>query len=1663
MERHICERCGSELTRQGKEYVCRYCGAHYDNVAEDLAAKALRDILDAAKIEQLSIAKRLLYETTHAKNPSTKKIQDAVFAVLKVNPDDELARFYESAMDDDPAILNEWLLSAEVSPATAEEVIRWSLLSLDARNVFALKDFCERHLDDERRLTSLSAIEDEAEKLDAGLYNPSFPRQVFLCYSSKDQEKVIEICDLLEENGFTVFAAYRNLRHGKGAAENYLEALRKAMMACKVVVFLSSKNSRSASCDALKIELPFIRDHCPKMKRIEYLLDRYEDQKKIPLLVSQLLEDAFEGLEWCKTPKDLVKRVFDATRKESIICPNCGHENPAGTRYCGKCGEPLLEEDRESRRKNKQKQEEEKAALARQKEESERKAKEAEEKLRNAQSAQAEIEAKKLAEEKARLEEERKALEREKLAAEKARLEAERKALEEEKASLKAKKAPAPSKYRVILREFGREKVPVIKVVGEITGLTLMPSKKLVDSAPVTIVEGISRAEAEAHVKSFKDAGATAVIEPIEGSVEEESPKAKKEPAEGEYRVVLRSAGNEKIPVIKTIQKITGMTLMPAKDLVDRAPVVIVEGISRIEAETHVASLRNVGAIADAESTAVPAPSKESEQTKSVLYEIVVEKAEPGFGSVAREFHKLSGEQAEYLAKSLPGPVYCTTDTEKALSVSKRFGAYASSVDVREYDSAEASERLKAFEQKIKWLRDGFLTEGTTLKRAIMTYNSGFGVTTLTEAKIPEGITIIGDGAFLNLTANLVTIPKTVVEIHPRAFESASIKTLEVAKDNAVFYSDPNRNMVIEKKTKKLVASGCLASDIPQEVKVIGESSFEGRAKLARIALPKELIAIEARAFESTALTSVEIPASVKTIGPKAFAYCKGTLKMNISEAPKGFDKDWLEGYQGKVEWKAKSVPSTKDFTYEGCILVKYNGKGPKVDIPAETKKIGSEAFRYNKGVASVSLPKSVVSIGESAFDGCVNLKEIAIPPYCGLIETSAFQNCASLRILTIPYISAQEICYSAFYGCKQLGFVDVDAHTIGSNAFESCGTLSPTGGTTFQLGDHVQEIRFRAFAFSKFSSIYIPNSVKRIGPEAFKGCTGNIYTSLEKPLGWDTGVNISDVFNKEALEGFKGQVIWGVSRPKPLTEAMYRNRLKEAQTEEKQEKKEKEKLRNAPLYYGFYPQSKVTDQKLIETLSRATDITDGEFFSYQRAIYARNGKDYFFVEPIAWRILDRDGNIAKAITDRILDCRPYQDRLSSAGGDYQRSKLRSWLKESFVRRAFPDGGQAIVSNNKDQWDWVEAPRRKLMENRDYKFASPAGRKAAPTDYAISCGVSTSLPAYWTSTSSGDFPNAGKEAYCIAAGYFRSISNLDIPEGVRVMAYIDLEKAKAAPVPQVPEAKISKTPPKPDSEFVVERGVLVAYKGNATEIVIPPSVTEIAPEVFRGKDIVSVDLGKVETIGSRAFAKCMKLLTVTGGAKGIDIWDHAFEECRFLKSFPKKTAKGLIGDGAFSTCNSLTSIELCASSVGWNAFELCTSLQEVKLEGEFDTLRDGTFLGCTSLKKVTIPETVKFIMDKVFYKCENLKSIVFWSKINNELGMSMEDALKSIGAYAFSGCSSLSFTVSPTVEKISFNAFEGMKGPLEIQVKKPLFGYPAGFDKKFLEGYAGEVKWRKKK
>ncbi len=63
--------------------------------------------------------------------------------------------------------------------------------------------------------------------------------------------------------------------------------------------------------------------------------------------------------------------------------------------------------------------------------------------------------------------------------------------------------------FDVILASFGEKKVAVIKAVRAITGLGLKESKDMVEGAPTTIKESVSKTEAEELKKQLEEAGAT--------------------------------------------------------------------------------------------------------------------------------------------------------------------------------------------------------------------------------------------------------------------------------------------------------------------------------------------------------------------------------------------------------------------------------------------------------------------------------------------------------------------------------------------------------------------------------------------------------------------------------------------------------------------------------------------------------------------------------------------------------------------------------------------------------------------------------------------------------------------------------------------------------------------------------------------------------------------------------------------------------------------------------------------------------------------------------------------------------------------------------------------------------------------------------------------------
>lgn len=274
-----CPYCLTEghLEKHGDLWYCAYCGNNCtDDGAEQVFNKIyagishqFRGIIDEKlfleREERYYNLRSLLWEKIHAKYIDSEAILSVCQDIKKLYPHDFLACFFEVANSGTPDDISFFLnnISIEENGMFVDLILDFTIKSLTSKLVISTAYLIERaykNRDLKKFEEYTTRLEHEAEKVDSGVYSTMIPRDVFIAYSSKDIDKVIELVNMLEDNGLSCFLAMRNLQHGRGAVANYTSALQSAMNNAKIIVFVSSKNSRNFSCDALTQELRYIRE-----------------------------------------------------------------------------------------------------------------------------------------------------------------------------------------------------------------------------------------------------------------------------------------------------------------------------------------------------------------------------------------------------------------------------------------------------------------------------------------------------------------------------------------------------------------------------------------------------------------------------------------------------------------------------------------------------------------------------------------------------------------------------------------------------------------------------------------------------------------------------------------------------------------------------------------------------------------------------------------------------------------------------------------------------------------------------------------------------------------------------------------------------------------------------------------------------------------------------------------------------------------------------------------------------------------------------------------------------------------------------------------------------------------------------------------------------------
>ena len=889
------------------------------------------------------------------------------------------------------------------------------------------------------------------------------------------------------------------------------------------------------------------------------------------------------------------------------------------------------------------------------------------------------------------------------------------------------------------------------------------------------------------------------------------------------------------------------------------------------------------------------------------------------------------------------------------------------------------------------------------------------GCTSLTSITIHSGVTSIGDYAF-SRCSNLASVTfaegSQLTSIGSSAFrDCSSLTSIEIPAGVTSIGS--------------YAFSGCsslTSIEIPAGVTSIGDYAFSRCSNLASVTFAegRQLTSIGDYAFyECGNLTSIEIPAGVTSIGDGAFRNCSNLESVTFAEG--------------------SGLTSIGSSAFRDC------GSLTSIEIPAGVTSIGGSAFNGCISLTSIEIPAGVTSIGEYAFYNCSSLRSVTFAEGSELtsIGSGAFEDCGSLTSIEIP-AGVTSIGYQAFLGCSNLESVTFaegsQLTSIGGSAFVYCSSLA---SVTFAEGSQLTGIGSYAFEYcSSLTSIEIPAGVKSIGDTAFYHCynLNTVYYagSIEDWLNIEFESSTSNPLYYVADLYIGGELVTEVVVPESVTTIGYQ--LTGCAN-----------LTSITIHSGvtsigsdaFRYCSNLESVTFAEG-SQLTSIGDEAFIgcsSLASVTFAEGSElasigDFAFNGCSSLQSIDIPAGLTSIGNGAFRDCSSLISieipvGVTNIGSDafercyltivYNYSDLEITAGNSdygyvayYAEVVLTEDNLANVKDENGYVTYTDGEEVLLLGylGREKDIVIPDGVTRI-VDYAF-CEddiVSVTLPESLTAI--GDWAFSGcynlKEVY--------NNSSLNITAGNNSYGYVAYYAVK------VHNSSESESIFDDESGFAIVDGVLYGYRGSATNIIIPETVTSIAEYAFYGNtDIISVSIPSgVISIGESAFSGCSNLTSIEIPAGVTSIGYLAFQSCNNLESVTFAEAEGSqltdIGSSAFSGCSSLTSIEVPAgvtsigdyafyacsnlesvsfaevsqlTSIGRSAFEDCRSLQSIEIPAGVTSIGSSAFRDCSSLTSIEIPAGVTGIGYDAFLDCSNLNTVYYAGSIENWFDIEFE-------------------------------------------------------------------------
>ena len=406
--------------------------------------------------------------------------------------------------------------------------------------------------------------------------------------------------------------------------------------------------------------------------------------------------------------------------------------------------------------------------------------------------------------------------------------------------------------------------------------------------------------------------------------------------------------------------------------------------------------------------------------------------------------------------------------------------------------------------------------------------------------QMPDSVKVIGNCGFSwFLDSTSFVIPDNIIEIGDSAFESCT------KLSSVVFpYSLKHIGRNAFKSCNKLSSVF-----LPESIISIGEDAFSGCRNLKKVNLPNGLEMIGDGAFCHSGLVEVKIPKNVREIGGNPFGGCSNLTSIMVDQENKLFDS--RNNCQAIIETESNNLISacSKTLIPNGVKRIGKDAFGgcniTAINIPDSVMEIGEYAFSDCYKLTSIVIPESVTKIGLAPFGWSTsqNMASITLPENVMSFGTIDYFEGIDSRGLSFKDI--METARGAFYvGNIETIFIPQGAKEKYKNVFpndiDKLVELdnpddTPTGVTdedianawTDEYGvmysadkkrllyapEELEDYSIKKgtiiicenafsgdldFSYYRLKSIYIPNSVRKIGLWAFRGCSS--LTSINIP-----------------------------------------------------------------------------------------------------------------------------------------------------------------------------------------------------------------------------------------------------------------------------------------------------------------------------------------------------------------------------------------------------------------------------------------------------------------------------------------------------------------------------------------------------------------------------------